>query len=284
MTTTTEPAQKSRRDRASALLDQVRAHYCNPKDVFPGVIFVTEVEAPHAARRADAIALGLTRSQLFVDGIEIKVDRQDWLAELSDRTKADAWYRHTSRWWVAVPDPRIVHPGELPPGWGLMCPSTRRNSRRMKIVAEPEVRDPILDYPAVAQWLKKIDSARGQEVQRGIEEATRRIRAEEHARAEKNRARQPVMSWRDQELRDLGQRLVDRTGMETVDLLGRLKNPDIGPLVRAAIECSPAIGGVTADRFLRDRLSRALHDHQAKAAVLDDALHVLDRLPAGGER
>lgn len=72
-------------------------------------------------RTADFIALDTYESKgLDVHGHEVKVSRSDWLHELADPTKADAWKRYCNRWWLVVPDASIVRAGELPTGWGLL--------------------------------------------------------------------------------------------------------------------------------------------------------------------
>lgn len=72
-------------------------------------------------RYADGLAFSLWPSRgLEIHGIEIKVDRQDWKRELADPAKADAIAQYVDRWWVAVHDRSIIHPGELPPSWGLL--------------------------------------------------------------------------------------------------------------------------------------------------------------------
>jgi hypothetical protein len=51
-------------------------------------------------------------------GFEIKVSRSDWLHELKDPLKAEAFKKYMDRWWLVTPTKDIVKPGELPPGWG----------------------------------------------------------------------------------------------------------------------------------------------------------------------
>lgn len=71
-------------------------------------------------RTCDAIAVGLwTSTGLGLHGHEIKVSRSDWLRELKDLTKADAFRCFCDHWWV-VAAPGIVRAGELPEGWGLL--------------------------------------------------------------------------------------------------------------------------------------------------------------------
>lgn len=55
-------------------------------------------------------------------GHEVKVSRSDWLAELRDPSKAEAFRRHMHFWWLVVSDKSIVR-DDLPDGWGLMVKS-----------------------------------------------------------------------------------------------------------------------------------------------------------------
>ena len=78
----------------------------------------------YAQRCADFIAIdcwpGGDSSGIELHGHEVKVSRSDWLHELKDPSKADAFKRYMDRWWLVVPDAKIVKPDELPDGWGLL--------------------------------------------------------------------------------------------------------------------------------------------------------------------
>ncbi|MFV8266458.1 hypothetical protein ACNQR9_25915 [Mycolicibacterium peregrinum] len=71
--------------------------------------------------------------QLAFHGHEVKVSRSDWLTELKDPAKAEAFKRYMHHWWLVVPDTSIVKPGELPDGWGLLVQSG--NTLRAKVAA-----------------------------------------------------------------------------------------------------------------------------------------------------
>lgn len=74
-----------------------------------------------ATRSADALVLGMYKSRgMLLQGFEFKVSRSDWLCELKDPRKAETWMRYCHHWWLLTQDPGIVHPGELPPTWGLL--------------------------------------------------------------------------------------------------------------------------------------------------------------------
>lgn len=75
-----------------------------------------------AGRCADFIAIDLWPGGhgCELHGHEVKVSRSDWLNELKQPDKAEAFKRYMDRWWLVVPDASIVRTGELPEGWGLL--------------------------------------------------------------------------------------------------------------------------------------------------------------------
>lgn len=60
-----------------------------------------------------------------IHGFEVKVSRSDWLRELHDLSKAEAWARYCHHWWLVSP-PGLVREGELPEGWGHLQTSGAR--------------------------------------------------------------------------------------------------------------------------------------------------------------
>lgn len=91
-----------------------------------------------AGRIADYVAMDLWPgiphgSKLALHGHEVKVSRSDWLAELKDPGKAEAFAPFMDYWWLVVSDPTIVRDGELPAGWGLMVKAGGR--LRVKVSA-----------------------------------------------------------------------------------------------------------------------------------------------------
>lgn len=84
-------------------------------------------EAPSGDRRKatyiDLLAIGRWRSRGNpLEAVEIKVSMADWRRELKNPGKADWWFRHTHKFWVAAPAElakKIVD--EMPEGWGLIA-------------------------------------------------------------------------------------------------------------------------------------------------------------------
>ena len=56
-----------------------------------------------------------------IHGFEVKVSRSDWLTELRDPEKAEAWARYCHYFWLVAADRSIVR-DDLPDGWGLLVP------------------------------------------------------------------------------------------------------------------------------------------------------------------
>lgn len=152
-------------------------------------------------RYADAVAMSLWPSRgCELAGFEIKVSRSDWLGELKKPEKSAPIQRFMDRWWVITP-PGIVHPGELPPTWGLYevkGSGIHCVTQAPKLAAEPPA------PPFLAALLRRahehsvraikegIDAAMageraaiGAEVNLRVEEETRHRRAMESSAQEK---------------------------------------------------------------------------------------------------
>lgn len=91
--------------------------------------YVHVSEAPDSAnrlgRKLDVVVFSCWKSRGFeIDGVEIKVSMSDLRRELANAEKADWWWRHVHRFWVAVPAPLAekVTGGAVdwPTGWGLL--------------------------------------------------------------------------------------------------------------------------------------------------------------------
>lgn len=95
-------------------------------------------------RKLDLLVVSLWRSRGYeLDGVEIKVSGSDWKRELDDAAKADWWWRHVHRFWVAVPvalAPK-VRP-DLPTGWGLLACSAGTAPKRAQVVVKAEKHAP----------------------------------------------------------------------------------------------------------------------------------------------
>lgn len=102
-------------------------------------------------RTADALVIDLWPSSGHViHGFEVKVSRSDWLTELKDPEKAEAFKRYCDHWWLVVPDAAIVR-DDLPDGWGLLVAGTsglRQRTRAPRLDRTP------MPHEMTASWLR----------------------------------------------------------------------------------------------------------------------------------
>lgn len=92
------------------------------------------------ARTADAIAVNLWQSRgQAIHGFEVKVSRTDWLKELKSPEKADVIATYCDYWWLVIGDSAILKEGELPDGWGLLCPTSTGKLRATRVAEKREV-------------------------------------------------------------------------------------------------------------------------------------------------
>lgn len=70
-----------------------------------------------------------------VHGFEVKVSRSDWLTELHDPEKAEAWARYCHYFWLVAASKDIVR-DDLPEGWGLLVP----HGQSLRAVKKPDRR------------------------------------------------------------------------------------------------------------------------------------------------
>lgn len=141
---------------ASALLAMLRRHYL-PDESRPAGIFAPEIQAPGPTRRnADLVWLGCTAATGYqLVGHEIKVSRQDLLAELADLTKSDPWQRYCDRWYLVVTHRSLIEGLELPESWGVMLPPSGRRTRSMTVHRSAPPLTPAEQAPALrtlAAW------------------------------------------------------------------------------------------------------------------------------------
>lgn len=131
------------------ILDALRRRYGQRSGNGPAWAFIPHVRnaagfgdwrTKGGLRTCDALALGLWPSKgLELHGHEIKCTRTDWLRELKDPDKADAFMRYCDRWWLVAP-PKVARIDELPEGWGLLTFHGDRIVRRVEApLRQPEL-------------------------------------------------------------------------------------------------------------------------------------------------
>lgn len=173
------------RETERTMLDRLRIRYGRTyrNGSYVGRQYVIAEKVPtdpggshNSARIADAIVLDtwlcahgemtesererrVWRDRYSIHGFEVKVSRSDWLAELADPTKAEAWARHCHYFWLVASDKSIVR-GDLPEGWGLLVP----HGPSLRAVVKPTRRDPLpmslASTVALARAVQKTEGAR----------------------------------------------------------------------------------------------------------------------------
>ena len=173
-----------------------------PEDAY---VVLTEAPAGDPARqcrRADLVAISAWRSRGYeIDAVEIKVSMADWHRELAAAKKADWWWHHAHRFWLAVPTdlaPKIEH--EVPVTWGLLaCRAAGVQVARHAPRHDPEP----LAWPAMIGLLRCARDAGSQALAR----AEARGRDEGRAQAEHAFERTTGNTYLRQELQELRSRV-----------------------------------------------------------------------------
>lgn len=203
------------------LNERLHLHYISEKDQFDlagaGAVYLTEVTAPgHSGRRADAVHIGLwnSRGAGTVEVCELKISRADWLKELKEPKKAEAWWPYCHHFWLVVPHEGIVKDGELPKGWGLMMPGGR--GRRFKVIVKPEERKPEdfrLTLPLLVTLLKNTETTRTNALQK----QERELRQKFYEQEQQTRRQRGVFSEKDKRRLELVDRLEEALGVELAE-------------------------------------------------------------------
>ena len=182
------------------LLEALRGHYLKPGEPRQGSVILTEVTAPNRTNRADAVHVGLWASRGYtVDVHELKVSRADFQRELDKPSKAEAWWPHSSTFWIVAPHESIAPPELLPPGWGLMVPGTR--GRRFRKVVDAEHRPLQPSTALLAALLTSMETDLDNALQR---------------------QRQDLRSRHEQEFATMRRKMASATDPETRERLGLL--------------------------------------------------------------
>ncbi|MEU7855195.1 hypothetical protein [Nonomuraea sp. NPDC049141] len=150
----------------ATLYEALERHYRKPGTDSDGEILLAEVEAPSSTKRADMIRIGAWQSRGYsIDVHELKVSRQDWLNELNNPAKAEAWWPYCTRFWIVAP-PKMIQPEEMPSGWGLMVPPNGAGRRRFNVVVPAAVKEPKLTLELVSALARRTDYVRLAEMDR----------------------------------------------------------------------------------------------------------------------
>lgn len=199
-----------------------------------------------ATRTLDAVAMSLWPSRgLTLHGFEIKCSRSDWLREMRDPAKADAFGFALDKFWLVVANSKIVLAGELPETWGLLVVEgsrlvCRKEAPDLPVAPKGSVepfssdgrhflaallRAAIKELRASVDVEQTVKDAVDAERRRG--EVTLRLEREERERLEqRERAMAKALGFNPLELRWQGEeKLISafRTAMSGEDAVGDLK-------------------------------------------------------------
>ena len=134
-----------------------------------------------ATRSCDTMVMSTWPADgLLLQGIEIKVSRADFLKEVKDPWKAEAFSRYCDLWSLVVPNADIVKPGELPEGVGLYILS----KATLKCVTKPAKRQKVEPLPRgmLALMLRRSRESQHQLLTAARSGALERAREESAAR------------------------------------------------------------------------------------------------------
>jgi hypothetical protein len=92
-----------------------------------------------------------------IHGFEVKVSRSDWLTELHDPEKAEAWARYCHYFWLVASDRAIVR-DDLPEGWGLLVP----HGPSLRVAQSPKRRNPDpMPMPVIVSLTRAVQKTEG---------------------------------------------------------------------------------------------------------------------------
>lgn len=98
-------------------------------------VYEAPMRSDRSGRKLDVVVVSLWNSRGHaLDGVEIKISMSDWKRELDEPDKADFWWHHVDRFWIAAPSDvaKKIKP-QLPPTWGLLA----INGAGCKVLVQP---------------------------------------------------------------------------------------------------------------------------------------------------
>jgi len=122
-------------------------------------------------RSADAIAMNMWGSRgLRISGFELKRTRGDWLRELKQPDKAEAFFRRCNEWWLVTGHGVVKDIDEIPEGWGWLC----MTNNKTKLIAKKKAprrdslkldRVPVVQRQLMANMLRRVAQREARETE-----------------------------------------------------------------------------------------------------------------------
>lgn len=232
------------------MLDLLRRKFGAEAGNGPAYAFVDHVRNDagfKASRTIDAVSMSLWPSRgLVLAAYEIKCSRSDWLTELKDPSKAEAFQPFMDRFWLVVADKEIVAPGELPDTWGLMAPK----GSGMGVVKEAPRNENVkpLDRGMLAALLRQAGVAAASQPELDAAERRGFERGREGAHAEVKRSEEWAQR-RVKQFEDRDKEIADLIGNDLASVL-RGRPAQFAAAVKAALD------GQRDLEHLRSRIKR----------------------------
>lgn len=247
---------------SAELLAALRGHYVTPTDISqrrqgeagePDLL-VEEVRAPRSNRRCDLLRIGMWQSRghrIIVH--ELKVSRSDWLRELADPAKAEAWWPYCHEFWIVAPE-GVVDPDEVPDGWGLMVPPANQRHRKFRVKKKATSKTPELTAGLMVEIARRVDNHRLGQIARlnGEREELIYKALQEQRQSSSNKMLNPDLQRR----LELLERLEEALGTR-LDTFGREGNSR-SPGTVSPSELAAALREYTADHVALQRRSEKL--------------------------
>jgi hypothetical protein len=100
----------------------------------------------HKSRTCDGMAMSLWPSKgLHLHGFEIKVSRGDWLAEIQQPEKSEAFIRYCHYWWIVAPA-GVVKLDEVAGNWGVQ--EVTKQGDKLRVTKAASLMSPIAVDPS----------------------------------------------------------------------------------------------------------------------------------------
>lgn len=245
---------------AAEVREQLELHW-KPSEYL--VLHECAQDAMRQGRKIDTLVVSLWKSRGYeLDAIEIKVSHSDWMRELNEPAKADWWWKHSHRFWVAVPSAiadKVL--ATLPTGWGLLAIATDGGCMAVRKPTKHEAEP--LPWPAIVGIMRAASGAGANALVRARDAGEQ----SGYLRGKRDTERQTgdlALKAKIEELNALIAAFAETSGIDITAGYGRESTRRLGELV-AIIRTALIDPAIAAGELLR--ASERLHAH---ARGIDD--------------